>query len=67
MTKEYELKVSDIDPSFTVTACFNGYMVEMSGKDSNDDWRSVKYLTYSIDEMFDVIRSMNDKFDLTRQ
>lgn len=47
-------KVSD---GFTVNMCTNGYVVEASGR-VNDDWRTVKVVCTSEDELFSIIRQL---------
>lgn len=34
----------------------NGFMVEVSGKDLNDDWKTVKHVCLNENELFETIR-----------
>ncbi len=34
----------------------NGFMVEASGKDLNDDWRTVKIVCKNADELFGLVK-----------
>jgi hypothetical protein len=56
---EKEMKISDklvkIDNSYTVNQYDNGFMVEVSGQDSEDDWTNVKIVCNSIDDVLAVV------------
>lgn len=49
-------KVSD---SFTVNRYDNGWMIEISGKNTDDDWTTVKIICQSEEEMFKLIATYN--------
>lgn len=49
-------KVSD---NFSVNRYSNGWMMEVSGKDSNDDWKTVKVLCNTQEELFAYIAAYN--------
>ena len=49
-------KVSD---SFSVNRYDNGWMIEISGKNTNDDWTTVKIICQSEEEMFKLIATYN--------
>ena len=63
MTKRVITKVSDkLDKvSETVNVHFydNAYMVEVSGRDSNDDWANVKLVCRDIDEVTAILREID--------
>ena len=46
------VKCSD---SLTVNLYDNGYMVEVSGRDSEEDWKNAKIMCSTLDEVFAVI------------
>lgn len=48
-------KLAKIDNSYTVNQYDNGYMVEVSGQDSEDDWTNVKIVCNSIDDVLAVV------------
>jgi hypothetical protein len=56
------MKVSDklakVDESFTVTMYDNGFMVEVGGRDSSDDWATAKLLCATFDEVIDLIKEI---------
>jgi hypothetical protein len=46
------VKCSD---SLTVNLYDNGFMVEVSGRDEESDWKSAKIMCQTLDEVFAVI------------
>lgn len=49
-------KLSKVDESFTVHMYDNGYMFEISGRDSEDDWASAKIMCTSMDEIAELAK-----------
>ena len=48
-------KLKKCSDSLTVNMYDNGYMVEVSGRDSLDDWKSAKIMCQTLDEVNAVI------------
>jgi hypothetical protein len=48
-------KLSKCGDSVTVNMYDNGFMVEVSGRSSEDDWKSAKILCQTLDEVYSVI------------
>jgi hypothetical protein len=48
-------KLSKCSDSLTVNLYDNGYMVEISGRDDENDWKSAKIMCTQLDEVFAVI------------
>jgi hypothetical protein len=48
-------KLTKCNDSLTVNFYDNGFMVEVSGNDSNDDWKTAKIMCTTLDEVFGVI------------
>ena len=48
-------KLTKINESFTIYMYDNGYMVEISGRNSSDDWSTAKILVSTTDELLDLI------------
>jgi len=63
MNNTKELILNSLEDEFSVTACVNGYMLDVSGKDSRGEYRRLKYLLPSIDELVDFIRMADGKFE----
>ena len=49
-------KLSKVNESYTINMYDNGFMLEISGKDHNDDWKSAKIMVSSLDELVILIR-----------
>jgi len=48
-------KLAKCNDSLTVNMYDNGYMVEVSGNDSNSDWKSAKIMCQTLEEVYAVI------------
>jgi len=55
-------KLAKVSDSLTVYRYDNGFMIEVSGRDINkDDWKTVKILCNSNEELSSVIAEYNNK------
>jgi hypothetical protein len=56
------MKVSDklakVDETFHVTMYDNGFMVEVSGRDNEDEWATTKILCSTFDEVVATIKEI---------
>ena len=52
-------KLSKVNESITVNRYDNGFMVEVSGRDSESDWKTAKVLCATEAEMLDVVKEWN--------
>ena len=48
-------KLTKADDSLNVYFYDNGYMVEVSGRDDNDDWKTAKVMCSSLDEVTAIV------------
>ena len=48
-------KLTKCSDSLTVNMYDNGFMVEVSGRDANDDWKSAKIMCSNLEEVNKVI------------
>jgi hypothetical protein len=55
MTKKIE-KLSKVNESFTINRYDNGFMIEVSGRNADSDWKTCKILCSSEAELFEVIK-----------
>jgi hypothetical protein len=55
-------KISDklklVNESFTVNMYDNGYMIEVGGKDSKDDWKTAKITVAELDSLIALIKEV---------
>ena len=59
-TKESVMKISDklnkVNEDITIRMYDNGFMFEISGRNSDDDWKSAKILVSSVEELVTLIQ-----------
>jgi ketol-acid reductoisomerase len=48
-------KLTKVNDNFTVNMYDNGFMVEIGGRDDEDDWKNAKILCNTLDELIAVI------------
>lgn len=48
-------KLTKVNETITINRYDNGYMVEVSGKDSESDWKTAKILCATEAEMIEVV------------
>jgi len=49
-------KLTKANESFTVNRYDNGFMIEVGGRDSENDWKTCKVICATEDELFAVIK-----------
>jgi hypothetical protein len=49
-------KLNKVNESFTVNRYDNGFMIEVGGRDTENDWKNCKILCTTEDELFAVIK-----------
>ena len=49
-------KLSKVDESMTIQMYDNGFMFEISGRDTDDDWATTKIVCSSIDEVMKLVK-----------
>ena len=52
-------KLSKVNESITINRYDNGFMVEVSGRDDENDWKTAKVLCGTEEEMIAVIKEWN--------
>lgn len=50
--------IDRVGDSFSVNICNNGFMVEISGRNTEGDWRTAKIVCRTESELFDLIREI---------
>jgi len=61
MAKNIQLpKLNKVSESFTVNRYDNGYMIEVSGRDADNDWKTSKILCNTREDLFAVINAALD-------
>ena len=52
-------KLSKVNESITINRYDNGFMVEVGGRDDENDWKTAKVLCNSEEEMLAVVKEWN--------
>lgn len=52
-------KLSKVQDSYTINRYDNGFMVEVSGRDSEGDWKTSKVLCNSEEDLITVMKQIN--------
>ena len=52
-------KLVKVNDSFSVYRYDNGWMVEVSGQDKNDDWKTAKIMCNTEDDLVSLIKEYN--------
>jgi hypothetical protein len=60
MTFKLADKMAKVNDSFSVNMYDNGYMMEISGRDHNEDWATSKILCNSLEELVDLIKEATE-------
>jgi hypothetical protein len=60
MTKQNKLidHFTKVNDNYSITNCQNGYVVDVSGQDSSEEWISAKFVFKTIDELKDVVQDL---------
>ena len=54
-------KLAKVNDSFTVNRYDNGFMIEVGGRDEENDWKSAKILCNTEEELIELIKEYNTK------
>lgn len=49
-------KLTKVNESFTINRYDNGFMIEVGGRDNENDWKNCKVLCSTESELFEVIK-----------
>lgn len=48
-------KLTKVNDNFSINMYDNGFMLEIGGRDKNDDWSTAKIMCSSVSELVDLI------------
>lgn len=51
-------KLQKVSDNFTINMYDNGFMIDISGKDSSDDWTTAKIICRNTEELVDLINTI---------
>ena len=52
-------KLAKVNDSFTINRYDNGWMVEISGRDKKEDWKTAKIMCNTEDDLVALIKEYN--------
>ena len=52
-------KLTKVNESFTINMYDNGYMVEVGGRDSEDEWKTSKIICNTLKEVIDIVHQVD--------
>jgi len=58
--KKISDKLKKVSDSFTINMYDNGYMLEIGGRNQNDDWANAKILVGTIEELTALIQEASE-------
>jgi hypothetical protein len=53
---EFLKRATKVSDNFSITLCENGFVVDVSGSDSNDDWINSKIVFNSLEDLMAFIK-----------
>ncbi len=53
-------KLTKVSDSFTINMYDNGFMVEVSGRDNDGEWKSAKILCQNLDQVIAIVTEVSD-------
>jgi len=52
-------KLTKVNESYTINMYDNGYMVEVGGRDSEDEWKTSKIICNTLKEVIDIVHQID--------
>jgi hypothetical protein len=49
-------KLAKVNEAFTINMYDNGYMIEVAGRDHEDEWKTAKIIVSSVDELIELVK-----------
>jgi hypothetical protein len=49
-------KLDKVNESFTINMYDNGYMIEVGGKDSDNEWKTAKIMVQSVEDLVALVK-----------
>ena len=60
MTKQIKLvdHFAKVNDNYSITNCHNGFVVEVSGQDSDENWINAKFVFKTLDELKNAVQDL---------
>ena len=53
-------KLDKVNESFTVNMYDNGFMIEVGGRDSDDEWKNAKIMVPTVEELLVLVKEATE-------
>jgi len=58
--KKLSDKLTKVNESFTINMYDNGYMIEVGGRNEDDDWKTAKIMVPTVEELLVLVREATE-------
>ena len=58
--KKLSDKLTKVNENFTINMYDNGYMIEVGGRDDEDNWKTAKIIVDTVDELLVLVREATE-------
>ena len=58
--KKLSDKLTKVNESFTINMYDNGYMIEVGGRDDEDNWKTAKIIVDTVEELLVLVREATE-------
>ncbi len=58
--KKLSDKLTKVNENFTINMYDNGYMIEVGGRDDEDNWKTAKIMVSTVDELLVLVREATE-------
>ena len=49
-------KLTKVNEAFTINMYDNGFMIEVGGRDDNDEWKNTKIIVSTVEELVELVK-----------
>jgi len=53
-------KLTKVNENFSINMYDNGYMIEVGGRDDEDNWKTAKILVSTVEELLELVREATE-------
>ena len=58
--KKLSDKLTKVNENFTINMYDNGYMIEVGGRDDEDNWKTAKIIVDTVEELLELVREATE-------
>jgi hypothetical protein len=51
-------KLAKVNESYTINMYDNGFMIEIGGRDSEDEWKNAKLMVPTVEQLIELVREV---------